>query len=158
MDWATICEDPALADLPYKIETDERGNIIMSPAKGWHGYYQIEIGHLIRKLLPQGVAYAECPVETSKGTKVPDIGWYERDRILPHLDDASFPIAPDICVEVISESNSPEEMEMKKALYFAKGAREFWTCNRAGQMTFENPAGPLDRSELCTEFPATIGF
>jgi len=35
-------------------------------------------------------------------------------------------IAPEICVEVISPRNSPEEMAEKRALYFAAGADEVW--------------------------------
>ena len=32
MNWASICENPVLANLPYKIQTDKWGNIVMSPA------------------------------------------------------------------------------------------------------------------------------
>ena len=31
MTWEEICDDPILADLPFKIESDQWGNVIMSP-------------------------------------------------------------------------------------------------------------------------------
>ena len=32
MTWEQICDDPHLRDLPYKIEQDRFGRIVMSPA------------------------------------------------------------------------------------------------------------------------------
>ena len=32
MEWREIVEHPSLKDLPFKIETNERGQIIMTPA------------------------------------------------------------------------------------------------------------------------------
>mgnify|MGYP001313879954 CR=1 FL=1 len=37
--------------------------------------------------------------------------------------------APEICLEILSPSNSIVEMEMKRALYFEAGAREVWECD-----------------------------
>lgn len=33
MKWQEVCEDKALQDLPYKIELNRWGQIVMSPAK-----------------------------------------------------------------------------------------------------------------------------
>ena len=35
MNWQQVCEDKALADLPYKIELDKYENIIMSLFPSW---------------------------------------------------------------------------------------------------------------------------
>ena len=41
--------------------------------------------------------------------------------------------APEICVEVLSPSNSKPEMEEKRALYFEAGAQEVWICGLDGK-------------------------
>ena len=37
MDWSEIVDNPYLQDLPFKIEQDRYGNILMSPASNRHG-------------------------------------------------------------------------------------------------------------------------
>ena len=64
-------------------------------------------------------------------------------------------IAPEICVEVVSASNTGEEMEEKKSLYFARGAQEVWVCEN-GVMRFYRPDGPLEKSVLVPDFPKRI--
>jgi hypothetical protein len=54
MDWAEIVDNPYLQDLPFKIEQDRYGNILMSPASNWHSELQAEIAYLLRKLLDGG--------------------------------------------------------------------------------------------------------
>jgi Uma2 family endonuclease len=60
--------------------------------------------------------------------------------------------APEVCVEVLSPSNSEPEMNEKRALYFEAGAHEVWICRRDGKMEFYTPdlAGS---SRLCPLFP-----
>jgi Uma2 family endonuclease len=59
-------------------------------------------------------------------------------------------------VEVVSPGNSAEELMMKKALYFEKGAREFWICGEDGRMNFFSLAGEIEASALCPGFPPNI--
>ena len=40
MEWREVVEHPSLKDLPFKIETNEWGKIIMAPASYAHGVYQ----------------------------------------------------------------------------------------------------------------------
>ena len=48
MNWAEICEDKLLATLPYRIESDRWGHIVMSPPpRSWHAEYQAEIAVLL---------------------------------------------------------------------------------------------------------------
>ena len=67
MTWAQICDDKSLADLPYKIETNEHGSIIMSPAKHWHGKRQARIVRLLDRLSKAGEILTE--VETREGDR-----------------------------------------------------------------------------------------
>ena len=50
-------------------------------------------------------------------------------RRLP--DDPIFDFAPDLAVEVLSESNTPEEMERKLGEYFLAGVRLVWMIDPA---------------------------
>ena len=70
MDWAEVINHPSLQDLPFKIETNEYGEIIMNPVKIGHSIYQGEISSLMKTMRPEGIAMVECAIRTSKGTKV----------------------------------------------------------------------------------------
>ncbi len=74
MSWAEICRDPILRDLPYKIQTDKWGNILMSPATNEHGIYQARIVVSLSNLTSKGTIISECSVQTSEGVKVADVG------------------------------------------------------------------------------------
>jgi Uma2 family endonuclease len=158
--WQEICENPALKDLPYKIETNRFDQIVMSPAFSWHGGYQLEIGALLKKLLPEGRVITECAVETTDGTKVLDVIWISKERYAPMKRAFSFTVAPEICVEVLSGSNSHEEMQDKMKLYFAADAQEVWLCDEQGNMEFflrgSDQAVPASR--MCPEFPSKIDW
>jgi Uma2 family endonuclease len=156
--WQEVCENPNLKDLPYKIETNRFDQIIMSPAFSWHGGYQFEIGVLLKKLLPHGRVITECAIETADGTKVPDVIWISKERHAPMRRAFSFSLAPEICVEVISNSNSHEEMQGKTQLYFEAGAQEVWLCNEKGGMEFylKGQLQAATASVLCPPFPNHI--
>ena len=159
MTWEQICDDPHLRDLPYKIEQDRFGRIVMSPPhKVDHGRYQGRIVVMLAALLPDWEVLGDCGIDTPEGVKVPDIAAMPADRARRYSGLASFSEAPDICVEVLSWSNTPEEMDEKRRLYAAKGCREFWTCSEEGQMTFRdaNAGQILTQSGLCPGFPVAI--
>ncbi len=154
--WEELCADPALQDLPYRIELNGLNQIVMSPLYFRHGRSQAEICTLLTNLLPQGRASVESAVMTSDNVKVPDVIWATHEFIRQHADAYALPTAPDICVEVLSPTNRAAEIDQKRALYFESGAREVWICGLKGEMEFYAPAGALERSALCPEFPARI--
>ena len=71
--WAALCNDPALRDLPYKIELNAFGTIEMSPASTRHARLQAALAFQLALHLPQGVVLTECPVATDEGVRVPDV-------------------------------------------------------------------------------------
>ena len=161
MTWEQICDDPLLRDLPFKIEQDRFGRIVMSPPPiPAHGGYQAQICYFLRTLLPGWMAIAECATETADGVKVPDVAALPRERWPSSRDRACLPQAAEICVEVLSASNSFQEMDEKRRLYADQGCREFWTCSEKGEMAFLEAGNgrKLDRSLICPEFPTLIGF
>ena len=159
MTWEDILADRSLRDLPYKIETNRHHQIIMSPASVWHSDYQLEIAALLREKLPGGRASVETAIQTAEGVRVADAAWISRERREPHRRSTVLPIAPEICVEILSPSNSREEMLSKMTLYYARGAQEVWLCDDAGQMEFFTALSapePVPASTLCPDFPRRI--
>lgn len=164
MNWQPVCEDKNLADLPYKIELNQWGQIILSPADYQHCSFQGEIIRCLNELLPKGRTIPECAVATMEKTKVPDAVWISPERQEQVRGHASCPIAPEICVEILSPSNPPAEMlgtaekPGKRELYFKAGALEFWLCNAKGRMWFFNAQGEIPGSGLCSEFPKNLSW
>ncbi|MGA1623473.1 MAG: Uma2 family endonuclease [Synechocystis sp.] len=156
MQWQEICEDPSLQNLPYKIELNKWGQIVMSPAKVRHAFFQGRIASLLEALTVLGEVMAECAIQTSDGVKVADIAWASDARADVILEEVAASIAPEICIEVISDGNRLEEMAFKQALYFEAGAEEVWFCDRHGNMTFYGPGQQLESSTRVPQFPLLI--
>jgi len=157
--WERALRDPALQDLPYKIETNKRGQLILSPHTLHHSRWQGRIQSLLRDLVDApGEQPPEFPVQTSEGVKVVGVAWISAERLqeIPS-DAAASPVAPEICVEVLSASNTPEEMAGKRRLYVERGAEEVWTYDPAsGAVTFHDADGPRDQSARVPDFPSQI--
>ncbi len=156
MNWKEVCEHPSLKNLPFKIELDEQGRIIMSPVKLYHSGLQSEIEYLLRSLLKNGKPLPECAIKTSKGTKVADVAWVSFALWDKIKREAEASTSPELCVEILSNSNTQKEMLEKQQLYFAAGAKEVWLCDEQGTMRFFNQQGQLARSEFVPEFPIKI--
>src|SRR6266540_201497 len=157
--WAELLADRELARFEGRIETDRHGHIIMSPPPAPnHGSFQLEIGHLLRNLMTQGRVLTECPISTADGVKAADVAWASPECMRELGNRVCFPKSPEICVEVLSPSNTEAEIQEKMALYFDAGAREVWLCAESGAMSFFGPgtAQPLSGSQLCLEFPKQI--
>ena len=158
MTWKQICADPVVAALAYRVESDEWGNIVMSPPPGMdHSRRQTRITVLLGKLMRGGEALSEFPVQTAKGVKGVDTVWISDARLAqqPAQHDVAM-IAPEICVEVYSASNRRGEIDEKKRLYFERGALECWTCDTKGRMAFFDVTGQMLQSKLCPKFPGEL--
>lgn len=153
MQWQEVCEHPSLQNLPFKIELNERGQILMSPVKVYHSAFQ---GKITRLLPEHGVVLPECAIATTKGTKVADIAWCSEQRFKLIGHEAECSIAPEVCIEVLSSSNTKTEMEEKRQLYFSAGAVECWVCDEEGDITFFDVKGPLKNSNLVPSFPNKV--
>jgi Uma2 family endonuclease len=148
MNWQEVCDDPSLRDLPYKIELNEWGHIVMSPASSRHGILQGLLIDALNRLKKDGLVFPECPIQTSKGVKVPDVVWASSQFLGEHADETPFSKAPEICIEVLSPSNTQQEMLEKCELYFARGTLEVWICDEQGKLSFYCLTGPLAKSRL----------
>jgi Uma2 family endonuclease len=130
----------------------------MTPATNEHGIYQAKIVALISKLMDKGTLIAECSVQTSEGVKVADVAWASEEFMQKNSGKNPFDEAPEICIEILSPSNTEMEMEEKKELYFARGAEEFWACHKGGDIKFYKNTGPLENSNIIEKFPGKLSI
>ena len=49
--WSRALRDPQLRDLPYKVETNEFGQLVLSPHKLQHSRRKMQLGDLLRDLI-----------------------------------------------------------------------------------------------------------
>jgi len=152
MTWDEIINDPLLQNLPFKIETNRFGQILMSPASNKHGSIQFDVGRKIDRQKRNGTIIVECSIDTSDGVKVADVIWASDEFIEEFGHVTPYPKAPEICVEVTSPSNSKEEIEHKVELYLAKGALEVWVVNQRREVAFYSHTGQLKKSKLIPKF------
>ncbi len=156
MNWSEVIADPCLQDLPYKIELNQYGAIVMTPASNRHARRQSRIYDLLSDLKSDGEMIVECAVATQQGVRVPDVAWMSNAFVKEHGETTPYEQAPELCIEVVSPSNSRREMEEKVQLFFGQGAQEVWLCSEAGALEFFSPAGALKSSVLFPEFPLTL--
>ena len=153
MEWQDVCDHQSLQNLPFKIELNARGQLLMSPVKVYHLAFQ---GSIARLLPLKGVVLPECAIRTTAGTKVADVAWASEERFGIIKDEVECSIAPEICIEVLSASNTGDEINEKVELYIAAGAQEVWVCNAVGQMSFFDKQGTLKKSLLVPAFPSKV--
>ena len=145
--WREVLEDPNLRDLPYKIETNRVGQLIMSPARNVHAFYQGRISAMLKQGLG-GHTFAECSVATPDGVKVPDVAWCSDDFLSRYGFEDPYPIAPEICVEIKSPSNDESEIQAKVRLYLDAGAIEVWLVDAKGTVRVYGRGGALAASSF----------
>ena len=149
MQWVEVLADPVLRDLPYKIELNEYGKIVMSPASNRHGAMQGELYAVLReRLRGRGRPIVECSIQTTKGVKVADVVWCSADFIRRYGFATPYPRAPEVCVEIVWPSNSRQELVEKIGLYLEAGAREVWIVFEDGQIEIYDAGGRRERSAL----------
>lgn len=149
MNWSSVLSDPVLKDLPFKIELDKWGKILMSPASNSHGHLQFEIGtQIINQMQGRGKIIMECSIQTSQGVKVADVAWASETFLVAHGFETPYTKAPELCVEVVSPSNSKGEMEEKVALYLEQGAIEVWIVYENGLKLYYNAEGEIAASKM----------
>ncbi len=90
----------------------------------------------------------EFAVDTPGGIKVPDVVWCSLNFLRTRsLKKSPFTDSPELCVEIVSESDTREEMREKMQLYFDKGAKEVWPVFlMTGGVNFFSPEGEVGAS------------
>jgi len=150
--WQELIGNPFFRNIPYKVELNKFGTILMSPASNRHGILQYKIGREIETAKKNGVVIVECSVLTSEGIRVADVAWASDEFFAEFSDKTPYPKAPEICVEVISPGNSQAEIEEKIRLYLEKGALEVWIISERHQINFFTHTGEIKFSKVAENF------
>jgi Uma2 family endonuclease len=120
-----LCEDPRFNNVPGKIELDAWGRMVMSPPpSNYHGAMQSVLA--TRLAAPGGRSFVEASVVTDAGLFVTDVAWASADFMRVHGFETPFTQAPEICVEVVSPSNTKPELAEKRQACLTTGAQEVW--------------------------------
>jgi Uma2 family endonuclease len=70
-----------------------------------------------------------------------------------HRNEKQFRVAPDLCVEVLSPTNTRIQMAEKTNAYLAAGAKEVWIVDENGIPEIYTSAGRVAVSTLGFELP-----
>jgi Uma2 family endonuclease len=157
MQWTDVLSDKSLSNLPYKIELNEYGQIVMSPASNQHGLLQVEIAFFLRNA-KSGKVITECSIDTPKGVKVADVIWGTSEFFLKNGLKTPYQSAPELCVEILSPSNSTQEITEKTQLYLQKGAKEVWICKQNGKLEIYSHTGKIQNSKLFVHVPKKFEY
>ena len=135
--WDKLCRDPSLNDLPYKVETNKRGQLILTPTSTQRSRHMSAIMRALSEHAPEDSSLPSFAIATPLGVKVLDVVWMSEQRWeeMQQTGDPST-LAPEICVEVMSDSNTWAEMEEKRSLYLEAGAKEVWIVDEEGEIHF----------------------
>jgi Uma2 family endonuclease len=156
MEWSQVLQDPVLKELPYKIELNEDGHIVMSPASNLHGYLQSRLVMELakknrRRRHPCRDEHPDIQERQSSGCMLASSQFIEKFGF-----ETPYPKAPELCIEVRSPSNTEREMSEKIELYLAKGALEVWICDSEGLVRFFCHEGEIAESRLVPRFSTNI--
>ncbi len=146
MEWSEVIASPYFKDLPFKIELNRYGKVEMTPASNKHGRLQLHIGSFLERKLKKGQAITECSVRTENGVSVADVAWCSKAFIRQYGYETPYSKAPELCIEIVSPSNSKQEMHNKVSYYLNAGATEVWVVWENGIVDYYDHQGPLAQS------------
>jgi Uma2 family endonuclease len=148
--YRALCDDPRFANVPGKIELDVWGRMVMSPPSNYHGAVQSALAMRLASL--GGRAFTEASVLTAAGLFVADVAWASLAFMQAHGFETPFTLAPELCAEVASPSNSRKELREKTDAYLAAGAEEVWIVyTETKRCEFYGKDGLLQRSRFAVD-------
>jgi Uma2 family endonuclease len=150
--WHELMENPLFRNLPYKVELNKFGQILMSPASNRHGRLQFDVGNRINEIKESGEIVIKGSILTSEGVRVADVAWLSDEFYAEFGEATPYPKAPEICVEIVSTGNSKAEIEQKIRLYLEKGASEVWIVDEHAKARFYTHTGEIEKSKIAENF------
>lgn len=124
------------ADLLYMVDHEKRlcelvdGTLVEKPVGYWEGAIAARIIVLLAAFVdPRDlgmISGADSTLRMKSGRiRLPDVSFVAKAR-LPQTREPIPILAPDLAIEVLSESNTAAEMRQKLAEYFQSGTRLAW--------------------------------
>jgi len=148
----------ALADDENRYEIVRGELMMMTPASVRHGKFAARLVRAIGSHVEQhalGEAYTAEPgfqLEAKPLTiRAPDVAFVRRERIPPAGEPEGFwAIAPDLVVEIVSPSETAEEVHAKVADYLRAGTQLLWLVYPASRTVMEYRP-PMQAQRLTVE-------
>lgn len=143
--WRALADDPSSPDY---YELTQFGELIVSPRPTTgHQAVASEVAFQLRTQLGPRAA-TEVGVLTDRGVRVSDVVSMPTERWTEYRGQTPLEVLPDVCVEVLSPSNTREEIDMKIAAYLRGGAREAIVVGLKGEVEIYGPQGRRETSAL----------
>jgi Uma2 family endonuclease len=151
--YRALCTDRLYENIPGKIELDRWGRMVMSPASNYHGWLQ---ANLVRALaVLGGRTTTEASVLSAHAVYVADVAWATAEFASRHGTETPFTRAPEICIEIVSPSNSRKGLMEKVEAYLSVGAIEAWIVfPQSKRIEFYGANGLLEQSRYTIESSA----
>jgi len=143
--WAALIKDP---NAPPDAELDEYGEVVVSPPP--HPKHERIVFALAKQLEAQlGGESGSVPILTRRGIRKPDVAWMADPEEWERLcENDAFPVAPTICIEVVSPGNNRRDLNDKLEAYLAAGAQEVIFVERDGRIRFFDSDGERGESRF----------
>ena len=145
------------ADLLEFVERDKRlcelvdGTLVEKPVGFWESIIAGKLIHYFNAfVLPRDLGFVSGEAGMMRllpgRIRLPDVAFVSAERMAATAD-ANVPVprlAPDLAVEVLSESNTDAEIAQKLREYFASGTRLAWIIDRSPPTVavYRAPGGP----------------
>ena len=143
--WNELAADP---ESPDYFELNEFGELIMTPKPTTgHQVVASEVAWALKSQLG-GRAATDVSVLTDRGVRAPDVVWMTSERWAECKGQSPLQRVPEVCVEVLSPSNTREEIAMKAGAYLRGGAREVIVVGLKGEVECFGPEGKRESSAL----------
>ncbi|NUQ62661.1 MAG: Uma2 family endonuclease [Pirellulales bacterium] len=144
--------------------------VLVEKPMGWYeSVLAVALGRFLGNYLeqnPRGLLSGEAGfLRTVSGrTRAPDVAFVTWERIGSHSPRRQkiLPVPPDLAIEIVSEGNTPAEMDRKLREYFAAGVRLVWYIDASTRtaMSYTGPdqGEPLHEDGLLTGGDVLPGF
>jgi Uma2 family endonuclease len=105
----------------------------MSPTGGLHGLLALELGRLLgNHVVAQKLGYVTAAetgfilAETPLTVRAPDVGFVAKAHMPQPIPQKYIPVAPDLAVEVVSPSDTAQDIREKVIDFLQAGTRIVW--------------------------------
>jgi Uma2 family endonuclease len=148
MQWSEVIDSLYFKNLPFKIELNRYGKIEMTAASNKHGRLQLHRRIAATQAKKRRSFLTECSVQTTEGVKVADVAWCSKAFIKQYGYQTPYSAAPEICIDIVSPSNSQQEMHDKVQLYLQAGAEEVSIVWEHGVVEYFSNTGTMAASNF----------
>ncbi len=155
MTWDDVLADPSLNSVPYKVESNSWGQLVLTPRTNLRA---VRLGHVATRVLHALHPHMmiSVPIQTRDGVRVADAAWASLAFVHHPDNEVVFATAPPLCVIVCDGTTPIAETEYRLALYLDAGAREVWVSEEDGTMRFYTPEGEQEMSLIVPDAPERL--